>query len=90
MKVCGDSLSGEGILDGDLLVVKRTFEAAEVRDGRLVVCLLPTGRSVVKRIYIEGERVRLCSSNSHYKDLIFDAEHIRVEGIVRSVVREVV
>lgn len=87
--VSGDSLSGDGIMDGDLLIVKRIFDMAEIRNGKLVVALLPTGRSVVKRIYFEGkDRIILRSTNSRYKDMIFGPDEIRVDGIVKRLTRE--
>lgn len=88
--VSGDSLVDENIFDGDILVVKRIIDAAEVRNGRLVVATLPTGRAVVKRIHIDGDTVRLRSANPAYEDLVFDAGEIVVDGIVRSIVRDVV
>lgn len=81
--VSGDSLSGEGIMDGDVLVVKRNFQASEIRNGRLVIALLPTGRSVVKRIHFEGDKIVLRSSNSRYKDMVFDRDQLRIDGIVK-------
>jgi len=86
--VSGDSLMDENIRDGDVLIVKRIFEAAEIRSGRLVVALLPTGRSVVKRIHFEGDRIILRSSNPNYDDLVFGPDEIRVEGIVKRLTRE--
>jgi len=86
--VSGDSLIDEKIEDGDVLVVKRVFEAAEIRSGKLVVVQLPTGRSVVKRIYFEGDRIILRSANPKYKDMIFGHDELIVEGIVKRLTRE--
>ena len=86
--VSGDSLIDENIEDGDVLIVKRIFETAEIKAGKLVVALLPTGRSVVKRIYFEGNKIILRSSNSQYKDMIFDNDQIVIEGIVKRLTRE--
>jgi repressor LexA len=85
--VSGDSLKDEGIMDGDVLIVKRVFDAREIRNGRLVIALLPTGRNVVKRIYFEGEHVILRSANPRYKDMVFDKDEIRVDGIVKELKR---
>lgn len=87
--VCGDSLSGEGILDGDILICKRVIESGEIKPGKLVVAVLPTGRCVVKRIYFEEGKVILRSSNRRYKDMIFDEDVIRVDAIVKELKREV-
>lgn len=86
-QVSGDSMAGEGILDGDRIVCKVRFEASEIRNGKLVVARLPTGRSVVKRIYFEGDRVILRSSNPQYDDMVFDRDVIHVEALVKELVR---
>lgn len=87
VEVSGDSLSDENIWDGDRLIVKRVFEAAEIRPGRLVIAYLPTGRSVVKRIYFEGDKIILRSSNANYSDMVFGPDEIRIDGIVKELVR---
>lgn len=89
VEVCGDSLSGDGIWDGDRLTVKRIFDASEIRQGSMVVAWLPEGRSVVKRIFFEGDNVVLRSSNSSYKDMVFGPNEIRVDAIVKELVRSV-
>lgn len=85
--VSGDSLSGEGIFDGDILVVKRIFHEQEVRSGRLVIAVLPEGRCVVKRIHFEQDKIILRSANPRYKDMIFAPDQIAVEGIVKELKR---
>lgn len=88
--VQGSSMEGDGILDGDVLIVKRVFETAEIRNGKLVIVLLPTGRNVVKRIYIEDDKIVLRSSNARYKDMIFGHDELRIDGIVMELVRKMI
>lgn len=85
--VSGNSMIDDGILDGDILIVKRNVEAAEIRNGKLVVALLPTGRSVVKRIHFEAGKVVLRSANPKFEDMIFEPDTITVEGIVKELKR---
>ena len=87
--VSGDSLIDEGIFDGDILIVKRIFDAREIRSGKLVIAYLPTGRSVVKRIHFENGNVILRSANAAYKDMIFGQNEIRIDGIVKELKRVV-
>lgn len=86
--VSGDSGKHDGILDGDVLIVKLQFERSEIKDGRLVIAYLPTGGSVMKRIYFEGNQIILRSSNPEYQDMIFGPDEIRVDGIVMELKRE--
>lgn len=77
----------DGIWDGDVLIVKRNVDAAEIRNGKLVIALLPTGRSVVKRIHFENGKIVLRSANPKFADMIFEPDTITVEGIVKELKR---
>ncbi len=81
--VSGDSLADEGIQDGDVLVVKRVIQASEIKNGKLVIAVVPSGRCVVKRIYFEGDKIILRSANSNYPDMVFGEDELTIEGIVK-------
>ncbi len=87
-EVCGDSLRDEGIFDGDMLICKVVFEAAEIKPNTLVVAQIPTGRSVVKRIHFKGEKIILRSANEKYKDMIFEKEAVVIEALVKELKRK--
>jgi repressor LexA len=59
LKVAGDSMVDEGILDGDFVVVKRT---STIQSGRIGVVLLDD-EATVKRIYIQRDRIALKPAN---------------------------
>ncbi len=59
LKVVGESMIGDGILDGDTLFVRQQEHAAK---GEIVVFLIE-GEATVKRYYPEGDRIRLQPSN---------------------------
>ena len=65
LRVSGDSMTGAGIQDGDLLVVDRSLEA---RPGQIVVAVLD-GAFTLKRLVRHGERLRLEAANSAYPPL---------------------
>jgi SOS-response transcriptional repressor LexA len=83
----GDSLSDEGIYDGDCVVVRKTFDSHEITQGRLVAVFTPYG-FLIKRIYrtMSGQ-VRLVSSNPAYEDIVLDIEEIVIQGVVEQLVR---
>jgi repressor LexA len=63
LKVKGDSMIEDGILDGDLVIVKRQQTA---HDNDIVVALTPhvdLGAATLKRFFHEGDRVRLQPAN---------------------------
>src|SRR5215212_1915732 len=80
LRVVGQSMTGARIEDGDLLVVE---EDEDPPDGSVVVALLRNGEEVtVKRLYREGDLVRLKPENGEHEDLIVPADRVRVQGRV--------
>lgn len=85
LRVSGDSMTGAGILDGDLLAVARS---SEVRDGQIGV--FRWGDEVtVKRFAREGATARLRAENPDYDDILIDTrrEQLDLEGLAVGVVR---
>lgn len=87
LRVRGESMHGDGIFDGDLVVVK---PGTDVPNGTVTVVRLEspeTGESevTVKRLYREGGHIRLQPSNDAFAPLIVDDAH--VEGKVVAVIR---
>ena len=65
-KVVGDSMSSEGITEGDILIVDRSIEAEH---GDLAVCCLD-GEFTLKRLCLNrGDRIYLMPSNRKYKPI---------------------
>src|SRR5438445_6311498 len=90
LRVKGKSMIDDHIDDGDVVVVK---PQNTVDDGEIAVALL-TGSSVegeatLKRIYREGERVRLQPANATMEPIYVDAQQLRIQGKVVSVIRSV-
>lgn len=84
LKVVGQSMIGARIEDGDLLVVE---ENEDPPDGSVVVALLRGGEEVtVKRIYREGDTVRLVPHNGDHREIVVPADEVRVQGEVLFVV----
>jgi repressor LexA len=84
LRVVGQSMVGARIEDGDLLVVE---EDEAPTDGAVVVALLGGGDEVtVKRLYREGEMVRLRPENGEHAEILVPAEEVRIQGRVLYVV----
>lgn len=65
-KVVGDSMSGEGICEGDILIVDRSLEAEH---GDLAVCCLD-GEFTLKRLCMNrGDAIYLMPSNRRYRPI---------------------
>ncbi len=83
LKVRGDSMVEDGILDGDLVIIARR-ERAE--NGEMVVANV-NGEVTLKRIYREGERVRLQPANSMMSPIFAPAREVAVQGVVVGLMR---
>jgi repressor LexA len=83
LKVRGDSMVDDGILDGDLVIISRR-ERAE--NGEMVVANV-SGEVTLKRIYREGERVRLQPANSMMGPIYASARDVAVQGVVVGLMR---
>ncbi len=84
LRVVGQSMIGAHIADGDLLVIE---EDEDPPDGTVVAALIGGGEEVtVKRLYRDGQMLRLRPENGEHEDLIVSAEDVKVQGRVVYVV----
>ncbi|MEO8793712.1 MAG: S24 family peptidase [Chthoniobacteraceae bacterium] len=87
LRVRGDSMTGDGILDGDLVLLRPNVR---VREGAIAaVCVGDEREGTLKRVFYEGESVRLKASNPAYKDMVIPAERVHFAGLLKGVVRHV-
>ena len=83
LKVRGDSMIDDGILDGDLVIIARREDAS---NGEMVVANV-NGEVTLKRLYREGERVRLQPANSMMNPIYAAARDVAVQGVVVGLMR---
>jgi len=83
LKVKGDSMVDDGILDGDLVVCHRTSAAD---NGDIVVALIGNQYATLKRIYRENGRIRLQPANATMKPMYF--KEVVVQGVVTGLLRK--
>jgi len=86
LRVRGHSMIGDGIYDGDFLFVKKQLD---VPDGAIAVVLVDR-EATVKRLYREGDHIRLQPSNPAMPPILvpramFDDTHVL--GVVVGVFR---
>ncbi|QOI99287.1 MAG: transcriptional repressor LexA [Phycisphaeraceae bacterium] len=82
LKVEGDSMRDEGILDGDFVVIERTQVA---QNGDRVVALLPDGSTTLKTFFKEDDHIRLQPANPAFDPI--RVKFCQIQGIVKGVVR---
>ncbi|HET7573414.1 MAG TPA: transcriptional repressor LexA [Gaiellaceae bacterium] len=87
LRVKGDSMIDAGILEGDVVVVRR---AQDARNGEIVVALAgddeTADEATVKTFYREAGRVRLQPENAALEPIY--AQHVQILGKVVGVFRE--
>ena len=84
VRVSGESMAGDGIGDGDLLIVDKSLPP---HDGCIAVCYVD-GEFTVKRVKLERGCAWLMPSNPKYRPIRVDADNeFLVWGIVRHVVK---
>lgn len=84
LRVRGDSMVEDAILDRDYLVVRRQ---ASADNGQTVVALVD-GAATVKRLYRRGGEVELRPANGALEPiLVREGQDFRVEGVIVGVIR---
>ncbi|MFA5251976.1 MAG: transcriptional repressor LexA [Phycisphaerae bacterium] len=83
LEVKGDSMTGDGIVDGDF-VICRKCSAAD--NGQLVIAIVDNNNATLKRFYREKSAVRLQPSNDAYEPIFSD--NCRIEAVVVGLVRK--
>jgi len=85
LEVRGESMQDEHILDGEYVLVEKTKIA---HNGDIVVALVEGTDATLKRLYREGENIRLQPSNARMKPIIVPAKDVQVQGRVIGVLRK--
>jgi repressor LexA len=86
LRVKGDSMIGDGICDGDVIVVRRSHDAD---NGQTVVALINNHEATVKRFRRNGDgTVTLSPTNPVYQEIVYDENRIAIQGIVVGLLRK--
>lgn len=84
LEVRGDSMIESGILDGDMVVVRRQPDA---ENGEIVACLIDSEEATVKRLEKRNGKVLLHSENPAYQPMVFTSG-VGILGRVVTVLRK--
>lgn len=86
LQVQGDSMVDDLVGDGDILIVERRHEATR---GQMAVIYLPErNETTLKRIYPEGELVRLQPAHPSLRPFYARARDLQVQGRVVAIIRQ--
>jgi repressor LexA len=85
LKVRGDSMIEDGILDGDFVVIEQRGDA---QNGDIVVALIDEEEATLKRILQRPTEVVLCPANSDMEAMHFAPARVRIQGVVVGQMRQ--
>ena len=84
LRVSGESMVDDHIVDGDLVLVESRNLP---REGEAVVALIRREEVTLKRFYQDGGKVRLVPANPSLQPMEFPAEDVEVQGVVIGLLR---
>lgn len=85
IEVCGDSMRGLGIHDGDTAIIERVRTA---RDGDIISALVDNCEVTLKTYRRVGDKIHLEPAHNSYKTQKYDPERVKVHGRLVSLMRK--
>jgi repressor LexA len=86
LKVAGNSMIDEHIVDGDYVVVHGREEA---QNGEMVIALVNGSEATVKKFYREtGGRIRLQPANTTMSPMRYQERDVLIQGVVVGIIRK--
>lgn len=89
LRIAGDSMIEDGILDGDYVVIRKQKDA---QNGQTVVALIGN-EATIKHYYRKGAQVELRAANPAYDPIVVDSmvgpSGFHIEGVLVGLIRKV-
>jgi len=82
LRVQGDSMVGEGIFDGDIVVIRKEETA---QNGQTVVAIIDENEATLKKLYREKGRIRLQPANQSMLPIY--RKEVEIRGVVVKIIR---
>jgi repressor LexA len=85
LEVEGDSMIDAGILEGDIVICRRTDTAST---GDIIVALIDREEATLKRLRRKGASVALEAANPAYETRIFGPDRVQIQGRLVALLRK--
>ena len=85
LEIEGDSMIEAGILNGDLVIIKKADTASS---GEIVVALVEGEEATLKRLRKKGGSIALEPANRAYETRIFGPDQVEVQGKLVGLIRQ--
>ncbi|MDJ0897642.1 MAG: transcriptional repressor LexA [Xenococcus sp. MO_188.B8] len=82
LRVAGDSMIDDSIIEGDLVVMREVSSVDEVRSSDIVAAKVPGQGTILKRFYRSENKVTLQPANAKYKAIEVDVNSLELQGIL--------
>jgi len=84
LEVEGESMIEAGILDGDVVIIRKANTA---RNNEIVVALVDQEEATLKRIYKSGGQIDLIAENRDFPTRTYGPDRVEVQGILVGLIR---
>lgn len=85
LRVRGESMIEDGILDGDYIIIEQTSSA---KNGDIIVALIDNQNATLKHFYNEKGSIRLQPANKKMKPMHFAKNRVTIQGKVKGIIRK--
>lgn len=82
LRICGQSMAGIGIHDGDYVICRH---AQTAENGQIVIALLDDEQATIKRFFKDPKAARLMPENEMFEPIF--STNCRIQAVVIGVVK---
>lgn len=82
LRVTGDSMIEDSIIEGDLVVMREVSSVDEAKSSDIVAARVPGQGTTLKRFYRKNNKVTLQPANDKYDPIEIEANSLELQGIL--------
>ena len=88
LKISGDSMKGDLIMDGDIIILDcNNISTNDIKSGDIVAARVDEDYATLKRMFINKNKIELRPSNKLYSSIYTDKKNVKIDGKVVGLVR---
>ena len=88
LKISGDSMKGDLIMDGDIIILDcNNISTNDIKSGDIVAARVDEDYATLKRMFINKNNIELRPSNKLYSSIYTDKKNVKIDGKVVGLVR---
>ena len=88
LKISGDSMKGDLIMDGDIIILDcNNISTNDIKSGDIVAARVDEDYATLKRMFINKNKIELRPSNRLYSSIYTDKKNVKIDGKVVGLVR---